>query len=253
MNKEKIYVFDLDGTLAESKGPIDNQMRCLLPELLEKRIVCVVSGGRWKQFQDQLIDQLKLDSNLLKWLHCFPTSGASYYRYDTDKKDWDQVYSHGLSAAEKLRIKAVLIQTIRQLPDRPTTLWGDTIEDRQTQITYSALGQLAPIEEKHKWDPDRSKRRWMVEQMQDQLSNFEIRIGGTTSIDITKPGIHKGYAVDQICTHMQCSKSDLIFFGDALEPGGNDYEVYKTGVLSVPVLSHIDCVWKVKQALELGW
>jgi len=36
---------------------------------------------------------------------------------------------------------------------------GELIEDRGSQITYSGLGQFAPLAEKVKWDPDFSKRK----------------------------------------------------------------------------------------------
>lgn len=241
------FVFDLDGTLAESKGPIDAQMRDLLYKLLARRRVCVVSGGQWKQFQDQLINQLGMSSTdrRVNNLFCFPTSGASCYQVDGN--EWVQVYQDNLLAAEKIKIKIALIEAVQALPTRPTQIWGDTIEDRGAQITFSALGQLAPYEEKKKWDPTKKLRREMVKIIREKLEDkFEVRIGGTTSIDITRKGIHKGYAIQEICKKFNLEKKQLIFFGDALEPGGNDHEVYQTGVLCVPVQDHIDCIWKVR-------
>lgn len=108
--------------------------------------------------------------------------------------------------------------------------WGDQIEDRNSQITYSALGQSAPIGEKKKWDPDFVKRKQIKKTLDKTLKGFAVNMGGATSIDITKPGIDKAYGINKLKTILKIKVSEMIFIGDALMEGGNDHPAYKTGV-----------------------
>lgn len=242
----KVYVFDLDGTLAKSKSPIDGQMKKTLEMLLNTNYVCVVSGGGWPQFEKQLISYLPDHPLKKSRLHCFPTCGTTYYTYDEAK--WHQVYNHKLSGNEKAEIYSAFqlgMQIVKYEP--PEEDWGDIIEDRGSQITFSALGQQAPHEAKKVWDPDRKIRQRMIEAMAPMLPDFDVRLGGTTSVDVTRKGHDKRLAIDMILKYLKVRIEDLVFFGDALEPGGNDHPVYERGVLSIPVKNHIDCVWKIRQ------
>jgi HAD superfamily hydrolase (TIGR01484 family) len=114
--------------------------------------------------------------------------------------------------------------------DLKETGFGPLIEDRGSQITLSCLGQRAPIEAKQSWDPEQEKRKKMVTQLKKEIPKFEIRIGGTTSIDITKKGLDKAYAIGKIEELLKVKDDDIIFVGDALYPGGNDEAVKHTGV-----------------------
>jgi hydroxymethylpyrimidine pyrophosphatase-like HAD family hydrolase len=112
--------------------------------------------------------------------------------------------------------------------------WGETIEDRGSQITYSALGQHAPLDEKSKWDPDYGKRKKIKALLDTQLPAFSVRMGGATSIDVTKPGIDKAYGVRKQRDNLGSLK-EMIVIGDALFPGGNDYPAEQAGVVAIPV------------------
>lgn len=95
---KKIFAFDLDGTLAQSKGPIDDQMKDLLRQLSQRYVICIISGGRWQQFQEQLIDHL-VEGTRKGNIHCFPTCGTTYYRFQD--QEWRQIYNHPLEQSEK--------------------------------------------------------------------------------------------------------------------------------------------------------
>jgi hydroxymethylpyrimidine pyrophosphatase-like HAD family hydrolase len=109
------------------------------------------------------------------------------------------------------------------------------IEDRDSQITLSALGQQAPLDEKKKWDPDYKKREKIKTILAPLIPEFSILLGGATSIDVTRPGIDKAYGIKKLRETLGIVIEDMIFVGDALFPGGNDYPVKQTGVVCIEV------------------
>src|SRR6266446_1218384 len=91
MTKRKVIAFDLDGTLAASKYPMDDRMGELLGRLFDKYQVCIMSGGSFEQFEKQLLPNLKANANKLKKLHLMPTCGTRYYRFKDGR--WHQEYA----------------------------------------------------------------------------------------------------------------------------------------------------------------
>jgi len=228
---KKLIVFDLDGTLAVSKSAINPEMAALLGGLLTIVKVAVISGGNWPQFQKQVLANLPKGAPLGN-LSLLPTCGTKFYRYGLE---WELLYSEDFTSDEKQKIIASLNQVVASSDLKIGKTWGEVIEDRGSQITFSALGQSAPIEEKEKWDPGFKKRIEMKAVLDTLLPEFSIRLGGTTSIDVTKPGIDKGYGIRKLRDTLGISISDMIFVGDALFPGGNDYAAKEAGALSIRV------------------
>ncbi|MGZ3356685.1 MAG: HAD-IIB family hydrolase [Candidatus Limnocylindrales bacterium] len=230
---KQLIIYDLDGTLAESKSPLDAEMAGLLHDLLGIVKVAVISGGAWKQFEGQLLSNLPRDGRLAN-LSLLPTCGTQFFRYDGD---WVKLYSEDLTAAEKAKIESSLQKAVSQAGYKPRRLWGEQIEDRGSQITFSALGQEAPLGEKEKWDPDYAKRKKIKAILDKLLPEFSVRMGGATSIDVTKPGIDKAYGIRKLRDTLGLTLEKMIFIGDALFVGGNDYPAEEAGVVSIPVKS----------------
>lgn len=228
---KKLIVFDLDGTLAESKSSIDAEMVALLNALLKIVKVAVISGGGWPQFEKQVLSNLPHDEHL-KDLSLLPTCGTKFYRY---AGDWNKIYSEDFTDDEKNKIISSLKQAIGSAGFKVEKVWGEVIEDRGSQITYSALGQQAPIEEKKKWDPDFAKRKKIKALLDKLIPEFSVRLGGTTSVDVTKPGIDKAYGIRKLRDVLGVRIQEMIFIGDALFPGGNDYPAKEAGALSIRV------------------
>lgn len=226
----KLIAFDLDDTLAITKSPIDDKMAALLTRLLEKYEVCVISGGKFEQFQKQLIDRLDVNGQLLRKLHIMPTCGTRYYRYDDIKDEWLQVYAEDLTDAQKKQIIDVLSDGAKELGLWEEQPYGEIVEDRGSQITFSALGQQAPAEEKYKWDPDGVKKHKLRDYAAPKLPDLEVRVGGTTSVDVTRIGIDKAYGMKKLMAELEMGKEDILFIGDRLEEGGNDYPVKAMGI-----------------------
>jgi HAD superfamily hydrolase (TIGR01484 family) len=224
---KRLIVFDLDGTLAESKSAIDDEMAALLGALLGVVKVAIISGGDWPQFETQVLDHLPASSSLGN-LSLLPTSGTKFFSYDGGA--WQKRYSEDLSAEEKQKIESALDAAVAQTGFQPQQTWGERIEDRGTQITYSALGQQAPLAEKVKWDPDFAKRKQIKALLDTTLPDFSVRLGGSTSIDVTRPGIDKAYGIRKLRDVLAIPIADMLFIGDAIFPGGNDYPALQAGV-----------------------
>ena len=228
---KRLIVFDLDGTIAESKSSLDGEMSVLLRDLLSIVKVAIISGGNWPQFEKQLVSNLPRDANLQN-LSLLPTCGTKFYKYAST---WEDLYSEDFTDEEKAKIIASLHEAIRSLGFNAVMVWGDPIEDRGSQITFSALGQEAPLEEKKKWDPDFSKRKQIKALLDKSIPEFSVRLGGTTSVDVTKQGIDKAYGIGKLRDILGVAISEMIFVGDALFPGGNDYPAIEAGVVSIQV------------------
>lgn len=228
---KQLIVFDLDGTLAESKSSVDAEMVELLNALLRVAKVAIISGGDWPQFEKQVLSQ-KFASDGLVNLSLLPTCGTKFYTF---KSEWVPLYSEDLTSVEKKNIISSLRVASELLGFVPAKVWGEVIEDRGSQITYSALGQDAPLDEKKAWDPDFAKRKKMQTILNKSLPDFSVRLGGTTSVDVTRAGIDKAYGIEKLTDTLGISKENMIFIGDAIFPGGNDYAVKEAGVYSILV------------------
>jgi phosphomannomutase len=227
---KRLVVFDLDGTLAESKSAIDAEMAQLLDRLLGVVPVAIISGGAWQQFESQVLPHLRHAG--LSSLSLLPTCGTRFYRYESR---WELLYSEDFTRVESKKIIDSLQQTIASTGGGVARVWGEVIEDRGSQITLSALGQQAPLEEKKKWDPDFNKRKRMKAVLDTLIPEFSVHLGGATSIDVTQQGIDKAYGIRKLRDILHIEVDEMIFIGDALFPGGNDYPVKEAGVLSIEV------------------
>ena len=228
---KKLIVFDLDGTLAESKASLDADMSRLLHDLLGIVKVAVISGGDWPQFEKQVLSHLPHDENLAN-LSILPTCGTKFFRY---AGDWKKLYSEDFTPDEKAKIVAALTKAVAEAGFKAEKVWGEVIEDRGSQITFSALGQQAPLEEKKNWDPTFAKRKKIKAIVDTLIPEFSVRLGGATSVDVTKPGIDKAYGVRKLRDVLGISLKEMIYIGDALFAGGNDYPAEQAGVVSIPV------------------
>jgi len=232
LGNTQLVVFDLDKTLAKSKQPMDDEMAGLVSLLLKSSKVAVISGGSFNQFQKQFVPKVK--AGHLENLSLFPTCGAAFYKYEGG--GWKNVYTEALPEENKAKIYSAFQRMFEEVGfEIPKELYGELIEDRYTQVTFSAFGSTAPLEVKEPWDPDRTKRLRMIAVLQKHLPEFEIRTGGTTSIDVTRKGIDKAYGILQMEKHLGIPRQAMLFVGDDLGEGGNDHPVIATGVKTLAV------------------
>lgn len=229
MTATRLVAFDLDDTLAPSKTAITPEMADLLVQLLAQVEVCVISGGQFAQFESQLVQNLPLDHpGALARLHLMPTCGTQYYLFQDG--EWRQQYAENLTEEQKAAALAAVESEARRLGYWETRTWGPILEDRGSQITFSALGQAAPVEAKKAWDPTGEKKNALRAAVQPHLPDLEVRSGGSTSIDITRRGIDKAYGMRKLADLTGIGFDEMIFVGDRLDPDGNDFPVVALGI-----------------------
>jgi phosphomannomutase len=248
---KKIIAFDVDGTLTASKTLITDGMANLIKELVKQKIVIAIAGGSFHQLETQFLPSFLHDDSIMPFIHNFtllPTSGSQRYEYDERKREWILTDKEPLPAEAKTRaiklLQEVIENPIYEIPPNPT---GPIIEDRDTQITFTPNGQLAPVALKLAFDPDRKKREKIKAMLEPQLPEVSIMINGTSSIDILPKGFNKAVGLTRFLNKIGLNKSDVIFVGDALFPGGNDYSVFEAGFDTIAVKNPEDTELIIKR------
>ncbi|MDQ2878121.1 MAG: HAD-IIB family hydrolase [Pseudomonadota bacterium] len=229
---KRLVAFDLDGTLALSKQPLESDMGAALADLLDVADVAVISGGDWPQFEKQIASRLPEHADRARlWL--MPTTGTKLYTYRHDQ--WAPVYAELFDEDTKQKIFTAFDAALEATGFVPERTWGERIEDRGSQITFSALGQQAPLDAKEHWDPDFAKRKIIQADLQQRLPGLSINMGGATSIDITREGVDKAYGLKKLRDESGIALDEMMFLGDAIFPGGNDYPAKTLGLDTVRV------------------
>ncbi|KAM7182582.1 HAD-like protein [Rhypophila sp. PSN 637] len=197
-----LVAFDLDGTLAASKQPLEDTMGEALADLLQVAHVAVISGGDWEQFEKQVASRLPARANLSKlWL--LPTTGTKLYKFQDG--EWHRICADLFSDTDRDQILEAFRLSLEKTGFKPEKTWGPCIEDRGSQITFSALGHMS------------------------------INMGGATSIDVTRKGVDKGYGLKRLSGQSGIPLKQMMFIGDAIFPGGNDYPALELGLDTVKV------------------
>ena len=247
VRRYRLIAFDIDGTITESKMSIDNEMASLLCMLLRDYDVALVSGASYVQMVEQIVERLPCESS---WGHMWlvPVSGALLYGYTNGV--WACLDSHVFTAEEDVAVRAAFAEAFVETGYRqPETLFGDVFESRGGQVTFSALGQHAPVAEKEAWNKTSDVRPALKKALSQRLLKYEIRSGGMTSIDVTKKGIDKAFAIENLVRFSGVPISDVVYVGDALYPGGNDETVKKSGVQTIAVTGPEDTKVLIREIL----
>jgi HAD superfamily hydrolase (TIGR01484 family) len=235
---KKVLCFDLDNTLNLAKTPADPAIATASRDLLGRYEYAVISGQKFDQFVVQIVQPI-IDAGAtpeqLQHLHLFVAQGTQYYRYSLARQDWEQVYSYPLTDAQIAQISQALEQASRELGYWVENPAGEIIENRASQVTLSALGQHATVEDKLAWDPDMTKRNAIVKRAKELAPEFDFEVGGTTSINAATPGMNKTFGMTHLLEELGVTMDEVLYFGDMTQPGGNDYPVVEMGFETIAV------------------
>lgn len=252
---KKVLSFDIDQTLNVAKTPITDDIAELLIKCLDHFEICPISGQKFDQFLVQIVDRLKdngVSPEQLSHLHLFVAQGTQYYRFENG--EWKQVYNFPLTDEQVKKISETIERAARELGfwEEDKLAEGDEIiENRLSQVTFSALGQKAGTEAKYAWDPDCKKREQIVALCKKYSPEFDYEIGGTTSINAITPGMNKVFGMTHLLEELNVEKDDILYFGDMTQPGGNDYPVVQMGIDTITVRNHEDTAYALRGILGI--
>lgn len=234
---KRIIIADLDGTLSEDRTPISKETARLVSELLRQRRFAVVTAARWSRLKYQVLDVLEGSSQrkMLSGLYLLPQSATRFYRLSSGR--WKSLYAENLSLAERKRIKGAIRAWIKSHKGEGNVNYERLIDDRISQVSFAMIGRDTPLAIKKKWDPSGEKKRKVAKFLEGHIPEFGIGIGGTSTIDITRKGLDKSYGIKKIRERLGYKDREMVFIGDRLFKGGNDYPVRKTGIDCIQVNS----------------
>lgn len=223
---KRLVSFDSDGTIQLTKSKIDHEMADLLNNLAQLYKVNVISGTGIDYLKPNVLDQLQPNENVT----VSPTCGTRFVILQDG--EYKELYKEALTSGEAKNIMEAFDYAMVKANHHPSQVWGEIVENRETQVTFSAHGQKAPSDVKLAYDPDLSKRKKITEYLKEKISEdqYDIKIAGTTSIDVTRKGINKAYGVRKLAEYYHMTLEDIVFVGDRLDEVGNDYPVAEIGV-----------------------
>lgn len=218
----------MDQTIAPARQPILPEMYKLLSDLSQD--IIIVSG--------QEVVKIGWQSNELPSY----TLGQNG-NHATDVEN-NELWNIPLNEEHRAEIMHH-IESIIAILDHDLNHEWNPIEDRGSQITFSPIGNTAPVEHKMSYDPDRKKREWLMAQVPFESKELVVKIGGSTSLDYIHRDRHKGANVQKLIDLKGWNKDECVYFGDGLYPGGNDEAVI--GVIeTIAVDDHLDTYRKLK-------
>jgi phosphomannomutase len=243
----KSVIFDLDGSLSLSKEAIDQEMAELICQLTLKFNVGIVSGASWDKFEEQILEKLTSNASL-DHLFLFTESGANMYQF-WGRYGWIPVYQKTLSQEDKDLIESTF-KSLEHLYPKTEKSWGPKLQIRNSQVTYSALGQNAPFEYKAGWDPSFDKRKPLANALKKKLSGFDVNFAGKTSIDVTKKGFGKSNAIEEFSNRFRIPLTDITYVGDSIFKDGNGQFAVDMGLETVSVQDVDDTKDYIKKVLK---
>lgn len=224
-------MFDLDDTLAESFKPPSISMVEKLSTLLEHVPVAISTAAGFTRIEKDFLSRMQKSAHIDR-MYILANSSAECFTWTGGA--WNLEYDFALTDEEKETIQQAIIEGVVETGiQEGQTKYEPMVIDRGAQIAYAAIGLEATAEDKAAWDPDQAKRRKLKSAIDAKLANFEVLIGGKTTIDITRKGIHKAYGVGWLSERLKIAPSEMLYIGDALYEGGNDEVVIPTGIQTI--------------------
>ncbi|NQV91817.1 HAD-IIB family hydrolase [Candidatus Woesearchaeota archaeon] len=244
IKNKNVIIADVDETICETCQLISPEMAAKINSLISQGHIFAFISGTKREYLKNMIS-----SKLQEKHHLLATTGAHYIEIHGDSER--EIYRDMVEESERLKIISALVKLVDEYKIISLTTKEDQIQDRGTQITLSAIGRNAPLEAKKAHDPDGAKRTMWVKYLKQYLdeNKYEINIAGTTSIDITPKGLDKEHGIRKFAAHHNLNFDEILFFGDKLDYGGNDFPATKV-VDCVRVSNPIETLAKLNQIFD---
>jgi phosphomannomutase len=202
------FIFDVDGTLTPSRGRISNEYEDFFTSFCSDNPVYLVTGSD----KDKTIEQLG-ERIVSKAAMVFNCSGNDVWQKGENvyTNEWTLPADVELWLEEQLDKSDFSIRT------------GNHIETRPGCVNFSVVGRNANAEQRAAYvsvEGDVGERGMITEEFNKTFPDLEAVIGGETGIDIYPKGRDKSQILKRI---NYTNKDKLFFFGDRVEPGGNDF------------------------------
>jgi len=279
----------MDGTFLDANNKISEKNARLIISLLKHGVeFAVISGVSKERIDGQFINPLlefmsDEERDLLTKLHVSSDSGTQIYKYDNKLKRYKCVYSINLKefltknryeflrqilydACDELNLRGKLQQIFgenRKFSDAEWEAYKSNCFDERgiegtdvvTQVAFMVIGKTATSEEKTIFNENGGKqireeiKEYVDKKLKEKGISLEVKVSGKSSIDITRPHIHKGTGINKIVTYLGWDSDSVIFFGDALGQGKNDEPAMFSANFIVNVGKKVEKFWKIYNSL----
>tara|TARA_Y100000592_G_scaffold35948_2_gene57031 strand:- start:47586 stop:48353 length:768 start_codon:yes stop_codon:yes gene_type:complete len=223
-----LFLFDVDGTLTESRKPIDNDHKEEFIKFSEENNVILITGSDFEKTHEQLGDHI-LDN--IDFVFCCM---GNELRYKKNYLIYSKIFEVDPDFKDKLNIKLTESEFGKNV--------GNHFELRPGMLNFSVVGRAASHElreEYYNWDLENDERKQLSDYINNNYPDLEAAIGGQISIDIFPRGNDKSQAIDYILNYLYPGEiQQIVFFGDKTEPGGNDYSIIKKAETCEQLVCH---------------
>ena len=214
----KIFIFDVDGTLTPSRQPMTKEFQTFFKQWIKKNKFYLVTGSDLPKLQEQMC-MYDIEAEGI-----FTCCGNQFWLPNPSVpiQSADLIYDNKFKVPRKLNKLLGTILSNSIYPHR----YGNHIEDRGSMVNFSIVGRdcnQEQREEYYKWDKEKGERKIIAQAVKEKFPDLDAVIGGQISIDIYPKGNDKSQVLNVIEQERLVPPNEYIFIGDGIENGGNDY------------------------------
>jgi phosphomannomutase len=218
----KLLLFDVDGTIAESGNIINREIILLLHQLNINYDIGIVGGGTFAKIQSQI-------NNQIVFTHIFSECGSVYHKYDFITNEYTLIYENDIKKHKHFnKINILCKLSLKYISNCDYELAGHIIDRRNGLFYISMIGMQATENERKTFlhlDKISHYRNNLLSLLNKELffleidKDIDVKEGGTMGIAIYP----KEWNKTQVLQHIVYDK--IYYFGDKYEKNGNDYEL----------------------------
>jgi phosphomannomutase len=215
---DRIFIFDVDGTLTPSRLPMTKEFQKFFKEWIKKNKFYLVTGSDLPKLQEQMCF-FDIEAEGI-----FTCCGNQFWLPNSSVpiQSADLIYDNKFKVSRKLSKLLGTILSNSSYPHR----YGNHIEDRGSMVNFSIVGRNCNQEQReeyYKWDKEKGERKIIAQAIKEKFPDLDAVIGGQISIDIYPKGNDKSQVLNVIEQERLVPPNEYIFIGDGIENGGNDY------------------------------